>query len=103
MASVARNNPVRPPTVNRPMKPSAYSIGASNEIEPLYKVAVQLKTLTADGIATRKLSSEKIIPAYGDWPLTNMWWPHTRNPSTAIARLAKATNLYPKTRLREKQ
>ena len=27
--SEARNNPVRPPMVNRPIKPSAYSIGAS--------------------------------------------------------------------------
>ena len=35
------------------MKPSAYSIGVVNSIEPLYSVAVQLKTLTAEGIATR--------------------------------------------------
>ena len=33
----------------------------SSEIEPLYSVAVQLKTLIADGIATRKLRNEKII------------------------------------------
>src|SRR2546425_9711937 len=101
MASVARNNPVRPPTVKSPMKPIAYSIGASYEIEPLYIVAVQLKTFTADGMATKKLKNEKIIPAYGDWPLTNMWWPHTRNPRTAMARLANATNRYPKILLRE--
>ena len=46
----------------------------------------------ADGIATRKLSSENAIAAYTDWLLTNMWWPHTRKPTTAIARLEKATN-----------
>ena len=28
----ARNSPVRPPMVNRPRKPNAYSIGASNAI-----------------------------------------------------------------------
>ena len=49
--------------VNRPTKPSAYSIGAVKVIEPLYSVAVQLNTLIADGIATRKLSSENTMPA----------------------------------------
>ncbi len=38
--------------VNRPMKPNAYSIGVWEEFEPLYMVAVQLNTLTAEGIAT---------------------------------------------------
>ena len=42
------------------MKPIAYSIGVSHEIDALYIVAVQLNTLTAEGIATRKLSAEKI-------------------------------------------
>ena len=37
------------------------------------------------------------------WPLTNMWWPQTRKPSTAMATLAKAMKLYPKTRLWLKQ
>jgi len=35
-------------------------------------VAVQLKTFTADGMATMKLRNEKIIPAKADCPLTNM-------------------------------
>ena len=56
-------------------------------------VAVQLNTLMADGTATRKLSSEKMIPAYIDWLLTNMWWPQTRNPRTAMAMLDPATKL----------
>src|ERR1051325_778100 len=91
-AIAARNSPVSPPIVNRPMKPYAYSIGVSHETDPLYIVAVQLKTLTADGIDTRKLRIEKIIAEYTDSPATNMWWPQTRNPRTAIARLANATN-----------
>ena len=62
------------------------------ETDPLYIVAVQLKTFTAEGIATRKLSIENTRDAYTDWPATNMWWPHTRNPSTAMPRLEKATN-----------
>src|SRR5436305_1894902 len=91
-AIAARNRPVSPPIVNRPMKPYAYSIGVSHDTEPLYIVAVQLNTFTADGMATRKLRMEKIIAEYTDSPATNMWWPQTRKPRTAIARLAKATN-----------
>src|SRR5271156_4643593 len=101
VASDAKNNPVKPPMVNSPIKPSAYSIGASYEIEPLYKVAVQLNTLIAEGIATRKLNTEKISPAYTDWPVTNMWWPQTRKLMIAIARLENATKVYPKIRFRE--
>src|SRR6476660_6168536 len=89
----ARNSPVKPPIVNSPMNPNAYSIGVSHDTDPLYMVAVQLKTLTADGIATRKLRIEKISAAYTDSPATNMWWPQTRKPSTAMPRLAKATKV----------
>src|SRR2546421_10582021 len=100
--TAARNSPVSPPTVKRPMKPMAYSIGVSHEIDPLYIVAVQLKTLTADGIATRKLRIEYTSAAYTDSPATNMWWPHTRKPSTAIPRLANATKREPKTGVPQK-
>ena len=54
------------------MKVKAYSMGASKWIRPRYRVAVQLKTLIAEGTATRKVSSENTTPAYIDWPLTNM-------------------------------
>ena len=63
MPSVARNRPAMPPKVNRATNPRANSIGASKVIEPLYSVAVQLKTLMADGTATRKLRLEKISAA----------------------------------------
>src|SRR5215831_10130438 len=89
--TAARNKPVSPPIVKSPMNPYAYSIGVSHDTEPRYIVAVQLKTFTADGIATRKLRIEKIKAEYTDSPATNMWWPQTRNPSTAIPRLATAT------------
>ena len=49
--------------VNSPMKPMAYSIGVSHDTDPWYIVAVQLKTFTADGMATRKLRMEKISAA----------------------------------------
>ena len=62
----------------------------SNRTRPLYMVAVQLKTLIPVGIPTRKLRIEKTIPAYIDWPETNMWWPQTRKLSTEMVRIAPA-------------
>lgn len=43
--------PVRPPTVNKKMKPSAHSRGVSHLIAPPCRVANQLKTLTPVGMA----------------------------------------------------
>src|SRR5438046_2022217 len=102
MPGDARNNPVKPPMVNRPMKPNAHSMGASRMMDPRYSVAVQLNTLIADGMATKKLKSEKIKPAYTEMPATNMWWPHTRKPRMAMATTANAMKLYPKMFFREK-
>jgi len=47
----ARTIPVRPPTVNRKMKPRAQSIGVSHLIVPPWRVASQLNTLTPVGMA----------------------------------------------------
>ena len=33
------------------------------------------------------------MPAYTDWLLTNMWWPQTKKPTSAMPRLENATNL----------
>ena len=55
------------------MNPSAYNIGVSNETEPLYMVAVQLKTLIADGTATMKLRNEKATLKYRLSPVMNIW------------------------------
>ena len=59
----------------------------------MYSVAVQLNTLTADGMATEKLRNENTIAAYTEMPDTNMWCAHTMKPKTAIARLENATKL----------
>src|SRR6185437_1431331 len=85
------------------MNLSAYSIGVENEIDPLYMVAVQLKTLIAEGTATRKLRNENTRAEYSEIPATNMWCAQTRNPIAAMAILDAATKVYPNTRLREKQ
>ena len=70
---------------NRNRNDNAYSIGAASSIDPLYMVASQLKTLTADGIATLNVSAEKIMLVIPDCPDVNMWWPHTRNENSAMA------------------
>ena len=64
-------------------------------------MAIQLKTLMALGTATRKVRRENTTPAVSLWPLTYMWWPQTREPTLAIARLENAMVLYPKMFLRE--
>lgn len=43
--------PVRPPTVNRKIKPRAHRRGVSHLTAPPWRVASQLKTLTPVGIA----------------------------------------------------
>ena len=52
--------PVKPPIENWKMNASTKSIGVESSIDPLYRVAVQLKTLIALGIATIIVSNEKI-------------------------------------------
>src|SRR6516162_7099141 len=80
---------------------NAYCIGAAQDIEPLYKVAIQLKIVIAAGIATRKVKNENTRLAYVDCPLTNRCWPQPRKPSTAMATLEKITRRKPNTGLRE--
>ena len=91
--SEPRKRPVSPPMAKRKRKDRAYSIGAASRIEPLYIVASQLKTLTAEGIATEKVRAEKIMFISPDWPLVNMWWPQTKKLRRAIAIDDQAMNL----------
>ena len=75
------------------MKPSAQSIGVSNEMFPRQSVASQLKILTPVGTA---MISEVIMnhesTAVGS-PTANMWWPQTRKPRNAIPTVDIATAL----------
>ena len=52
-----------------------------------------MKILTPEGIATRNVRNEKINAANCDCPLTNMWWPHTRKLTRAMAMLEYAMAL----------
>ena len=55
-----------------------------------------MKTLTADGMATEKVIALKSTFMSGDWPLVNMWWPHTRKLKIAMAIELKAMKRKPK-------
>lgn len=48
---LAKTIPVKPPTVNKKMKPSAHSIAGDHLILPPCRVANQLKTFTPVGMA----------------------------------------------------
>lgn len=48
---LASTIPVRPPTVNRKMKPRAHSMAGDHLMFPPCRVASQLKTFTPVGIA----------------------------------------------------
>ena len=56
-----------------------------SDTEPLYRVATQLNTLTALGMATLKLIAENSVFSRGDWPEVNMWCPQTMKLNIAMA------------------
>ena len=79
--------------MKRPMKPSANSIGVSNEMFPRQSVASQLKIFTPVGTAIdHRRDHEEESTAVGR-PTANMWWPQTRKPRKAIATVENATAL----------
>ena len=52
-----------------------------------------MKTFTPEGMATRKVRPLNTIVAYSLMPAVNMWWPHTRKPSSASEMELIATNM----------
>lgn len=70
---LARTIPVRPPTVNRKIKPRAHNIAGDHLIFPPCKVANQLKTLTPVGIAIIIVADVKYARVSTSIPTVNMW------------------------------
>ena len=71
--------------MNRPMKPTANSIGGSNLIRPIHIVPTQLKILTPVGTAMAIDATMNQTATGVENCTANMWWPHTRKPRKAIA------------------
>lgn len=93
---LASTIPVSPPTVNRKIKPSAHSIGVSHLIDPPWRVASQLNTLTPVGIAIIIVADVKYARVSTSIPTVNMWWAHTMNPRSPMAIIAHTIPIYPK-------
>lgn len=77
---LASTMPVRPPTVNRKMKPRAQSIAGDHLMLPPWRVASQLKTLTPVGMAMIIVAEVKYARVSTSRPTVNIWWAHTMNP-----------------------
>lgn len=93
---LARTIPVRPPTVKRKINPRAHRSGVSHLIEPPWRVASQLNTLTPVGMAIIIVADVKYARVSTSIPTVNMWWAHTINPSSPMAIIAQTIPMYPK-------
>jgi len=88
IGTMAQTTPLKPPSVNRKIKPMANNIGVSKVMEPRHMVAVQLNTFTPVGTAI------SIVPYMkNSWPVTgmpavNMWCAHTMHDRMAIDAVA---------------
>ena len=85
---LASTIPVRPPTVNKKIKPRAHKRGVSHLIAPPCRVASQLKTLTPVGIAMIIVADVKYARVSTSMPTVNMWWAQTINPRRPMAIIA---------------
>src|SRR5690606_39474853 len=82
--------PEKPPIENMNRNEIANNIGGSNVSEPLYIVAVQLKTFTPVGTAINIVASMKNIWPASGMPTVNMWCAHTMNDRNAIEAIARS-------------
>lgn len=69
---LASTIPVKPPTVNKKIKPSAHRRGVSHLIEPPWRVASQLNTFTPVGIAMIIVADVKYARVSTSIPTVNM-------------------------------
>ena len=69
-------------------KPSANSIGVSNDSDPFHIVATQLNTLTPVGTAMRIVAYMKNSCPVTGMPVVYMWCAQTMNDRIAIAEVA---------------
>lgn len=84
----AKTIPVRPPIVNRKMKPRAHSIGGSHLMVPPCSVANQLKTLMPVGMAMIMVADVKYARVSTSMPTVNIWCAHTIKPRNPIDSMA---------------
>jgi antibiotic biosynthesis monooxygenase (ABM) superfamily enzyme len=80
--------PVKPPKVNRKIKPFAKSIGVFNTILPPNIVAIQLKILIPVGTAIIIVALVKYARVSTSNPTVNIWCAQTIKPKKPIDNIA---------------
>ena len=85
--------PEMPPITNRPMKPTANSIGGLNTSVPFHIVAIQLKILMPVGTAIANEESMKKASTTTGVGVANMWCAQTSIPRKAMAAVEAAIAL----------
>src|SRR5699024_5632496 len=88
--------PVNPPEIKVETIPIEKSMAGVSCRFPFQIVVVQLKALTADGIAINNVVKVNTDPKNGFIPETNMWCPQTKVDKNAIANKEAIMALYPK-------
>lgn len=80
--------PVKPPVVNRKIKPSAHNIGVSYLNFDPCRVANHLNTLIPVGTAIIIVAAVKQARVSTSRPTVNIWCAHTMKPRIAIPSIA---------------
>jgi hypothetical protein len=86
--TLAKTIPVKPPNVNKKIKPNTNNIEVSNLNLPPHIVAIQLNTLIPVGTAMIIVAAVKYARVSTSNPTVNIWWAHTINPKTPIETIA---------------
>jgi len=85
---LARTTPVRPPKVNKKIKPITHQIGDFWGIKELYIVLNHLKTLIPVGMAIIIVAAVKYARVSRSIPTVNIWCAQTINPKSPIVLMA---------------
>ena len=85
----ASTMPVRPPTVNKKIKPKAHSMAGDHLIFPPWRAASQLNTFTPVGMARIIVADVKYACVSTSIPTVNIWWAHTIKPRKPMDIIAK--------------
>ena len=94
--ALAKITPVTPPRENKKIKPIMYRVGVANQIEPPYRVAIQLNSLIEVGTAITIVAALKQALESTDNPTVNIRRLQTRKPRKAIETIAADIPIFPK-------
>lgn len=88
--------PVKPPHVNKKIKPSTHKTGALDVRYEPYSVLTHLNTLIPVGMAIIMVAAVKYARVSKSIPTVNMWCAHTIKPKRPIVLIAYTIPKWPK-------